>query len=123
MKQPIDCPLQETGSDFTAKWVQTWYGRTGLVLVAIGYSIATCVMLQALVTKKFHRDLRLQVRLLTPAPLPQILRNACHLNHTLQAEEAFPSRRTVNHAEDLLFKLCCSPTGCRSCARGSCGRS
>jgi hypothetical protein len=54
--------LQSSGSDFTKSWQGSAFGRFGLVMVGLAFLIAVIVMLQGALTKKFHRELRLKVR-------------------------------------------------------------
>lgn len=55
--------LQSSGSDFTKSWKGSAIGRFGLVLVGLAFLAAVLVMLQAAFTKRFHRELRLKVRI------------------------------------------------------------
>lgn len=53
--------VQTSGSDFTKSWQNSGLGRFGLVVLGLAFLAAATVMLQGVLTRKFHRELRLKV--------------------------------------------------------------
>lgn len=53
---------QAKQSDFTRGLHATWYGRALLVILGIAFTAAFLVQLQAVTTRKFHCEIKPQVR-------------------------------------------------------------
>lgn len=55
-----DAVGKTSGSDFTKSWQSSAFGRFGLTMLGLAFLVAAIVMLQGVLTKKFHRELRLK---------------------------------------------------------------
>jgi hypothetical protein len=55
-----DAVAKTSGSDFTKSWQSSALGRFGLTMLGLAFLVAAIVMLQGVLTKKFHRELRLK---------------------------------------------------------------